>query len=402
MKIVSLDINNILRLTAVHINPDGSVVILGGQNGEGKTSVLDSIEMTLAGASSHPDRPIHDDEEKGTVEIDLGDMIVTRTFRDSGSTNLVVESKEGAVFKSPQKMLDELTGKIAFDPIKFATMDDKARTETLRELVGIDFSVQDGKRQKLYTERTEVNREATMLKGQIDALKEFKHEQAVNVPELMKEFEAAQEHNTGYEETVKSIEVVEDGLASFKKDLANTLAMLESIKNNIKRLSDSRVDLKFQLEKHTVIEVEPIRDKIANAENINRYIERKDLAEAKEKEARVLTSSIKKIDTEKAEKLSSIIFPIDGLSLGDDGVIFNGLPFNQASSAEQLRVAVAMGIAMNPKLKVLLIRDGSLLDDDSLAMVAGMAEEADAQVWIERVGEGAECQVIIQDGQVKP
>ena len=69
--------------------------------------------------------------------------------------------------------------------------------------------------------------------------------------------------------------------------------------------------------------------------------------------------------------------------------------------AEKLRVSVAMGLAMNPKLNVLLIRDGSLLDADNLEMVARMAEVADAQVWIERVGDGAECQVIIENGKIR-
>ena len=73
----------------------------------------------------------------------------------------------------------------------------------------------------------------------------------------------------------------------------------------------------------------------------------------------------------------------------------------QASSAEQTRVAVAIGLALNPELPVVLIRDGSLLDDDSLAEVAKQAAAAGAQVWLERVGKGVECSVIIEDGEVE-
>jgi hypothetical protein len=99
-----------------------------------------------------------------------------------------------------------------------------------------------------------------------------------------------------------------------------------------------------------------------------------------------------------AEVLLVLMFFAFGF--GEDGITFNGLPFEQASSAEQLRVAVAMGLALNPTLRVLLIRDGSLLDAENLGMVAEMAAEADAQVWIERVGEGDECAVVIEDGHV--
>ena len=93
--------------------------------------------------------------------------------------------------------------------------------------------------------------------------------------------------------------------------------------------------------------------------------------------------------------------PIDGLSFDSDGVYFKGVPFSQASSAEKLRVSVAMGIAMNPELKVLLIRDGSLLDQKNLKLIAGMANDSGHQVWVERVGSGEECQVIIEDGYVQ-
>ena len=88
------------------------------------------------------------------------------------------------------------------------------------------------------------------------------------------------------------------------------------------------------------------------------------------------------------------------IGFGDEGVTFNGLPIEQASSAEQTRVAVAIGLAANPELPVVLIRDGSLLDEDSLAAVAKQAAERGAQVWIERVGDGKECSVIIEDGEV--
>ena len=106
------------------------------------------------------------------------------------------------------------------------------------------------------------------------------------------------------------------------------------------------------------------------------------------------------MDETKQSTMAATEFPIDGLGMDEDGVVYDELPFAQASSAEALRVSVAIGLAMNPKLKVLLIRDGSLLDEDNLRLVAEMAEKHEAQVWIERVGQGEECSVIIEDGRI--
>jgi hypothetical protein len=94
-------------------------------------------------------------------------------------------------------------------------------------------------------------------------------------------------------------------------------------------------------------------------------------------------------------------FPIEGLSFDATGVLYNGLPFAQASSSEQLRVSAAMAFAMNPEFKVILIRDGSLLDSHSREMLRQMAEESDAQVWMEVVGKNEQPAIIIEDGRVK-
>ena len=93
-------------------------------------------------------------------------------------------------------------------------------------------------------------------------------------------------------------------------------------------------------------------------------------------------------------------FPIKGLAFDEETVTFNGIPFDQISQGERIKISVAIGLVLNPKLKILLIRDASLLDEKNLEMVAKMAQKMDAQVWLERVGKGKECQIIISDGSI--
>jgi hypothetical protein len=120
-----------------------------------------------------------------------------------------------------------------------------------------------------------------------------------------------------------------------------------------------------------------------------------------EAEAKRLDAEVTAVDRQKAEALLAAKFPVEGLGFGDTGVTLNGLPLEQASGAEQLRVSLAMGIALNPKLRVMLIRDGSLLDETSLALVGQMAERADMQVWIEMVADRGAAGVVIEDGMVE-
>ena len=152
---------------------------------------------------------------------------------------------------------------------------------------------------------------------------------------------------------------------------------------------------------------QPIRDRIASADEINQkvrenrqwqqlFVQQKRAAV----ESEAMTAKLEAIDQAKAGMLATAQFPIEGLSFDEDGVTLNGIPFDQASSAEQLRTSVAMGLAMNPTIRVLLVRDASLLDEDGLRIITELAEENDAQVWLERVGAGPECSVVIEDGHV--
>ena len=145
-------------------------------------------------------------------------------------------------------------------------------------------------------------------------------------------------------------------------------------------------------------DIEKINEKVAERENFTRN--RGSYKKAKIK-SDMYTDKIAAIDKKRKQQLDDADVPVEGLTFDEAGIFFNNVPFKQLGSGEQLRISVAMGLAMNPELKVLLIRDGSLLDKDNLQMIAGMAEEHDAQVWIERVSEGEECTLIIEDGMEK-
>jgi len=117
-----------------------------------------------------------------------------------------------------------------------------------------------------------------------------------------------------------------------------------------------------------------------------------------------LASTIVRLDAEKAERLAAATFPIEGLGLNDSGVTWNGLPFEQASTAIRTRVSVAIGAALNPRLKVLLIRNGNDLDAKNLQLLADFAEEQALQIWVEKIAGGPKGMMTVEivDGQVAP
>lgn len=429
MKIVQFESTNVKRLSAVQITPSGATVVIGGKNGQGKSSVLDSIMYALAGGDSLPEQPIRLGEDSAEVRLDIGDYIITRKFTrsDSGETKsrLEIRNKEGFKASSPRALLDGLCGQIAFDPLAFSRLKPREQCDAVRKLVGIDFTALDADRAQLYDDRTEFNRDLKSADAELERIGDLPADipdEFVSVDTLLKELTAAQDANRkrrAIESKINQCEQRESAAVRTYKHLANDIAELES---QIAKLRDKqslaeadrqdaineRLKTVELLESNPEVDTEPIHARIKESESINRRVEaKKRLSDVKaNREATAgkimqIAQAIEAIDREKTRQLAAAKWPVDGLGFATDGLTFNGLPFSQASSAEQLRVSVAMGLALNPKLRVMLIRDGSLLDEESLSMVEGMAAAADAQIWIEKVSVGADVSVIIEDGHVK-
>lgn len=409
MKIVRLEAENIKRLKAVEITPEGNLVIIGGENAQGKTSVLDSIEMVLRGEKSIPPVPIHRGADKARIVADLEDIVVKRTFTAAGSY-MSVTNKDGTTPKSPQAILDKLVGALSFDPLEFSRLKPPAQVEILKKLAGLDFTALEVKRKADFDERTVVGRQLKTATAQVAGatFHPSAPKDEVSVTDLAGQLGEIERHNAQLlglknqqrlaSDEVKRAEKAVADAERYAKEADKALAAAEKIL----RAVEVRVE---GFEPKDGAELSKL---ISDAEDVNRCVRENHKhrclkAEEKKLADKVasLTAAIEKADATKAEQMAKAKMPVKGLGLDDNGVTFDGLPFEQCSSAQQLRISVAMGVALNPKLKVLLIRDGSLLDKKSMKALAEQAEEADAQVWIERVGSADASAIIIEDGAVK-
>lgn len=429
-KIIKLTSQNVKRLSAIEITPDGNVVVIGGRNGQGKSSVLDSIMYALGGKDKLPQKPVREGQDGAEITVDLGDLIVKRTFTAAGGTNLVVSNKEGAKFPSPQSILDKLVGTLSFDPLDFARNAD-GQAETLRRMVGLDFAAMDADYEAAYNERTVVNREVKAIAAQVSAKPLFLGvpDEEVKIADILSEQQEASNQNAanaksraGVDELVAGIAKQEKAVLDLDDLIISKLAAIQEIQKGIKTMEENKAAiaaeipvLKSNLERRkkfigtlTDIDLAPFKTKAETAEETNGRIRsnkaRANLVEQqKQKQAKsdALTAKLDGIEAAKQKAITEAKYPIPGLSFDKEGnVLYNGIPFSQASSADQTKVSIAIGLALNPTLRVLLIRDGSLLDEDSLAMVADIAAKNDAQVWMERVSTGGEVSVIIEDGMV--
>lgn len=426
MKIIKLEAENVKRLRAVEITPTGAVVMLTGRNEQGKSSVLDAIWWALGGTAHVQGEPIRRGQKKARVKLDLGELTVERRFTSSGST-LVVENAKGEEQRSPQALLDALVGALSFDPLAFMRKGEREQHEILRALlaVGIDWQASVDAERAAYDERTELNREVKGFEGRLAAIPLEEKLPALELEAAMAAVTKAAEDNAAAErelsrrriETEKWTRLLEEaeGIEREAREKDEEAARLvnEAEANRqmaaFKRKQSTDIDAAIKkLPSVHKRDVAALQQRVTEQQALERRHEKQaDRAElaaqlaSAEKKARKLTQAIEDHQGERAEALAAAKMPVDGLSLSADGVLYQGLPFDQASDAAQLRVSTAIAMALNPKLRVLRIREGSVLDADNLAVLAEMAAANDFQVWLEVVGTAdGKVGVVIEDGAV--
>ena len=397
-KIIKLEASNFKRLRAVEINPDGNLVVIAGRNGQGKSSVLDAITAALGGTSTKAlPRPIRDGEDNASIVLETEDLIVTRTF--SGTTSkLTVKGKDGALYTKGQAKLDELLGKLSLDPLAFTQLSEKDQLKTLLDLVDLPFKPADieAERAKVFAERTDVNRRVKELQGQAAGhrIPAGTPDEEVSVSALLTQYREAIDNNESYSRAYT--------------EACRLEGVVRDLEAELERARTRSKEARLRYDEHPQpIDHAAIQSQIDSAEQVNASVREKKQASqvqqrltALQADAEQLTEHLADIDKKKADGLAAASFPVDGLGFDADGVTYQGVPFKQASSAEQLRVSLAMAIALNPGLRVIRIADGSLLDSTNLELIEEMAVSNDYQVWIEMVNESGDFGIVIEDGEV--
>jgi DNA repair exonuclease SbcCD ATPase subunit len=411
MRLANIRATNFLRLVAIEITPDGAVVQISGANGSGKSSILRALECALAGKEAVPADPVRHGADEAEIVVDLGEIVVRRVIRPDRSTSLEVKSADGFRASSPQKLLEGLFGKL-LDPVAFSRMAPKAQRELLADMVGLSemldslWRADEADREA----RRDVNRDLKAAQARLAAAPEVAAVEPVDVSATLGEIRAAREHNADVDRQTADLANRRSEIERGGKEAAHHRA-------EAARLLDLAERIEAAIEKHKAaadaitvpapVDLTPLEQRLQDAESINAqaraYADREALAKEVAEftaESQQFTDRLTQREAERRAVIEAAALPIDGLGFGDECITYNGVPFDQASTAEQLRISAAIAMAMNPKLRVLIVREGSLLDETSLRMLSEMAEANDFCCLIECVDTSGEVGVYIEDGSV--
>ena len=441
--IKKLTIQNIKKISFVEIeNPDKSLIEIVGKNAQGKSSILQAIEMALGGGKYLGEMPLKEGEERGHVIVETDDVRAERRIhRDAHGnikTQLIVYDRQGDIVNRPQEYLNNLLGSSTYNPMEMVNTTPAERVEMLKESFGINFSELDKERGRAYAERTEINREQRILEGQ---LLEYPAEVPEDPPRTMdavlEEKKKIDEHfarerdeaNLRREERTKcdhlrlkisqlngersslkiEIEKLEMRLKAAKEKLETTEKEIGEMSAALKGLEE-KITVGYKVPASILEKSKQLEAEISTVALANREMERFKLGRKLHDEyhrkiglANDRTKRIKEIDLEKQNILRSVNFPIEGVSFGEDDILFNGVPFTNASLAERIKLVVSINAAMNPSIRIMRIEEGSSLDEKSIEELRKFAEENNFQFWIEvvdRKDKNNANMLIIEDGKI--
>lgn len=434
MKITAARVSNFKRLRHVDVTPDADrvLILIGGKNAQGKSSLLDALTVAFGGKRMAPADPVRHGAEETTIDVELdgGDLIIHRSIDAAGESKLEVREK-GSVIRSPQARLDKLVGQRFLDPLAFLALTASEQRAQLLAMFDRDGAIAklEERRERIYAKRTEVGRDLKKAAGELARLKEIEVGEAIDVAALSAEraaladkqraFDgigrAAQEatriseaNRTALEKTRATIAELESKLAEAKRlEEQQETAVRETRQAEIesaKKLESARAEWDELLPRREQLDADLKRASEHNravfeAEaNNKRRASAAATVEQLEAQTAQQTELLNKIEAQKLEVLAQVGLPVDNLGISADGLTLGGVPFAQASAAERLRVALALAMAASPNLDDIWIRDGALLDDDSLQLLAEQAEQAGKRCWVERVGDRDPGAIVIHDG----
>lgn len=432
-KIVGLSVDNIKRVKAVQLSPDSAAVVeITGENAQGKSSILDAIWAAIGGKKAEPDDPIHDgaNEAQVTLKIRGGAETISvkkrfwRTESGETTSSLVVTAGMGKL-AAGQTVLNALIGELAFEPVAFMEMRPEEQFETLKRFVpNFDFEANQAEYDRKFARRTDVNRDAKSARARADGI-QVPDAQAGAVDEaaLVKELEDAGVKNAALareQHERKSREEALDRLSTLERDLKAERASVEKrlaqIDKDLGKCSASIESLAKEIaeapELPAPVDTAALRSRIEAARSHNMVVRARTVAletkskfqaEAAQHEAlsATLTAELDALEKARTEAITRAELPIAGLGFGKDHVTYKGHPLGSASQAERIQVAVAIAAALNPRLRIMFVREASLLDKKSWAALCRMAREMDVQVFAETVSSDRPGAVVIEDGMVK-
>lgn len=402
MKINKLEIENVKRVKAVKIEPTANgLTIIGGNNNQGKTSVLDAIAWALGGDRYRPEAAAREGSVlPPTLHIVMNNGLVVE--RKGKNSDLKVTDPSGQ--KAGQQLLNEFVEQLALDLPKFMESTSREKAQILLKIIGVGASLEQLEKQEkeLYNERTYIGRTADQKEKYAKEQPYFPDVPAVPVSasELIRKQQEILAQNGENQRKREQRHTLEQELQRVTEQIQELLHKQDCLEADLKiarMASESLVDQSTAELEQNIADIEEINRKVRA--NLDKEKAEED-AKTYRQQYNTLTAKIEEVRQEKLNLLERADLPLSGLSVEDGELLYQGHKWDDMSGSDQLRVATAIVRKLNPQCGFVLLDKLEQMDLDTLKQFGEWLEQEGLQAIATRVSTGGECSIIIEDGCV--
>lgn len=409
VKITALQAENVKRIKAVQIEPAPTgLTILGGNNNQGKTSVLDAIAWALGGEKYRPAAAARDGAVSPPhLKVALSNGIIVERKGKNGA--LTVTDPTGK--RAGQTLLNEFVEQLALDLPRFLNASDKDKADTLLKIIGVgdQLAALDREIKAMYDKRTAIGQIAAQKKAYAEELQEYPEAPAepVSAVELIRrQQDILAKNGENQRKRMRAAELERQAQALQQKVDALAAQLAQASEECAATLHDLETARKSaaELEDESTAEIEAA---LADVEDTNRKV-RANLDKARAREDAqemagqydLLTARIRQKREQRTALLDGADLPLPGLGVEDGALTYQGKRWGDLSGSDQLRVATAIVRKLNPDCGFVLLDKLEQMDLSTLRAFGAWLEQEGLQAIATRVSTGGECQIIIEDGRV--
>lgn len=398
VKINTLEFENVKRIKAVQLAPaKNGLTVIGGDNRQGKTSVLDAIAWALGGEKFRPSSP----KREGSVtdphlKVTLDNGIIVERSGKNGALKVI----DPAGNKGGQTLLNSFVEQLALDLPKFLNSTGKEKADTLLKIIGVGDKLYQLERAEktTYDRRTEVGRIADQKAKFAKELPVYTGvpAQPVSAAELIQSQQEIMAFNAENLRKRQQRDYYKSQLEVAETALKQAQERYDAALNNFKLADvDKPEDKSTEELERNIAEIDEINKKIrANLDRERAEQEAEDLRD----QYNELTHQIESLRQERRELLEGADLPLEGLSVENGELVYKGQKWDCMSSSEQLIVAASIVRKLNPDCGFVLLDKLEQLDSKTLEEFGSWLETQGLQAIATRVSTGDECAVIIEDG----
>lgn len=417
VKIMALEAENVKRIKAVALTPSPTgLTLVGGNNNQGKTSVLDALAWALGGDRFRPDAAQRDGAvAPAHLKVRLSNGVVVE--RKGKNSTLTVTDPTGR--RSGQQLLNAFIEPLALDLPRFMEASDKEKADILLRIIGIgtELHTRDLEIKALYDKRTFTGQLAAQKKHFAEELISYPDapEEPVSASDLIRQQQEILARNGENQRKRNQLDKLIDEKNQLNFTLRDLDEKIEDLKEEYEQTQAKFTDLEkqifqarksaAQLQDESTAELEA---SIRDIEETNRKVRANlEKSRAEDEAARYasdydkLTEVITRKRADRMALLNGADLPLPELSVEDGALTYKGKHWRDMSGSDQLRVAAAIVRRLNPDCGFVLLDKLEQMDMTTLQEFSAWLEAEHLQAIATRVSTGCECQIIIEDGMVK-